>query len=66
MYKKEFDLNYKQKSHSLRLLQGGKKIRDYREEGRRELYQKHKKDSYCSTALNLGLSLPVARAKKGI
>lgn len=25
MYKKEFDLNYKQKSHSLRLLQGGKK-----------------------------------------
>lgn len=65
MYKKEFDLNYKQKSHSLRLSCKGEKSETTEKKGG-ELYQKHKKDSYCSTALNLGLSLPVARAKKGI
>lgn len=42
MYKKEFDLNYKQEVTFIKAVARGKKIRDYREEGRRELYQKHK------------------------
>ena len=66
MFKKEFDLNYKQKSHWLRLLQGKKKSETTAKKGGENYTRKVKKDSYYSTALNLDLSLLVARTKKGI